>query len=1420
MKRLLQFALLLCSVSLARGQVTVTGSTIITGSGGAGAGVTSLNGATGALTLVPGTGNVNFSVIGQQIALSVSGSAGSGAVLFGGPYNDANYTQSSAASTVGPLSNRFTLPVGLSAAQIAGVFSAVSASTITLQNGDYSHFNAWTNTTNTVDDQRSDIPLLGWNVKQSGAQCDLAQDIGTVTLGSPTLTVTSGPYVFAASDAGDPSTHAGAKWIEMVGLVAGVPTRFDAQIIAFVSSTQVTLAANAPFSVTNYSVTIAHDDTAAIASAFALWRGSPDMEIKFPAHGYCWSDTVALEGQSFSGQGMSASALVTKAGRDAFAADDPSSPPAGGFYPNQANQHLANMTIGLDARIDNTKPWSINTNGTTVAQPLTYRPWGQLTYLANNPLGYGWIQSAPLTSAASPFPSAQNGVAGVGSSGGGSSTSVICVPTGITPPAVGAQIMFPYQTLGVPVFATTVASYAGTCSSGQPVTLAAAYTPATSAQAEWFAGTSIQNIQTSIPSSGRTFPMTVTLANTIIPTQVSHAYPNSDTYDSNVATFGLVQIDAEQCTYFGTSALPASPPPNVATITLTACAQNGTAAAAHSPGALIVPLNPYHPTWPWPVFNAAGVSPNGATSTPATAEYFPGPSAGATALSFANSNGVSYNGTEALFEAHVHDLVITSYPFIGNAGENATGFQEQNSTACFYAVALPFNSHFDNIKCVNAQQGFIEGTPATNQNNYFADFPTADGNTWHEITIHSACFPFDFIGGGSNIYDGFAVWSQCGGEVANSNWPSSPQYAGAGTGWMWGGSYSDVNSYGGSGSKYLTMNNFYFEGENGIIADTIPIFRFGCATICHWDLGGPQAGGAGYIFGLNNTFGGSLPNQGPAIPIINFGTNTNFDNFAGIGQGYMSNVYGAAAYLNWGPGGHCSATANGGDAGGIGPLANCAVGGEVPVWGQTAHMFEVGNDTAGSEISADSAMIYPYEFNTDPDFEVAPAFDVRRDETAPWTHASVSCNVTTAGGCFSWQFNSGARKYIGPDQPIAAEKMILHAAFETPAGANTFNLQLQAISPGAGSGCTPSTPYSTTVTTTATTWQKFSSGATPIDFSASSGCVLQVVLQNSGSNTVVKTAGIFLAPYWTTIQVGTANVATVNVGGLATGSGDCVQIGAGGLLTDSGAPCGTGSGGISSLTGDVTASGTGAVAATVNSINGGTPFTAQASGPECNTTGIGQLFPCTNISVAGFGSFAGALYSAVYTVPSGVTPVFDASQGNTQSLTLTVNSTSSTLVNANAGQELNFEITPAGFTFAWPSNFVGFPAVTTGATGYTFARGVFDGTNVVADGYNSAFCISAASPAACGGAYRGYVAVPTGTNPTLVVDTTAASASSAFILTPDQSLGTALSVTCNTATVPTNQTVTARTPGTSFTFEAVGTFSTNPVCYSYVVVNP
>lgn len=95
-------------------------------------------------------------------------------------------------------------------------------------------------------------------------------------------------------------------------------------------------------------------------------------------------------------------------------------------------------------------------------------------------------------------------------------------------------------------------------------------------------------------------------------------------------------------------------------------------------------------------------------------------------------------------------------------------------------------------------------------------------------------------------------------------------------------------------------------------------------------------------------------------------------------------------------------------------------------------------------------------------------------------------------------------------------------------------------------------------------------------------------------------------------------------------------------------------------------------------------------------------------------------------------------------------------------------------------------------------------------------CSSSASPAACVSAAAGSVVVAAAAT-TVVVNTTIVTANSQIFLMYDSSLGTKLSVTCNT-TEPALYGVTARTAGTSFTITSTASV-TNPACFSYLIVN-
>jgi len=95
-------------------------------------------------------------------------------------------------------------------------------------------------------------------------------------------------------------------------------------------------------------------------------------------------------------------------------------------------------------------------------------------------------------------------------------------------------------------------------------------------------------------------------------------------------------------------------------------------------------------------------------------------------------------------------------------------------------------------------------------------------------------------------------------------------------------------------------------------------------------------------------------------------------------------------------------------------------------------------------------------------------------------------------------------------------------------------------------------------------------------------------------------------------------------------------------------------------------------------------------------------------------------------------------------------------------------------------------------------------------------CQSSASPAECGSAQAGMVAVPAGQK-TLYVNDSLVTSNSEIHLTFDSSLGEALGVTCNTEIG--QPTVSGRTNATAFSISMSEAASPNPDCVSFRIVN-
>lgn len=98
---------------------------------------------------------------------------------------------------------------------------------------------------------------------------------------------------------------------------------------------------------------------------------------------------------------------------------------------------------------------------------------------------------------------------------------------------------------------------------------------------------------------------------------------------------------------------------------------------------------------------------------------------------------------------------------------------------------------------------------------------------------------------------------------------------------------------------------------------------------------------------------------------------------------------------------------------------------------------------------------------------------------------------------------------------------------------------------------------------------------------------------------------------------------------------------------------------------------------------------------------------------------------------------------------------------------------------------------------------------------SSTVCINTGGT--CAAAPTGFVSIAAAAT-TVTISTTAITANSQIFIQEDSSLGTALSVTCNTVTGRT-YTITTRTPGTSFIITASAAPAANPACLSYSIIN-
>lgn len=854
---------------------------------------------------------------------------------------------------------------------------------------------------------------------------------------------------------------------------------------------------------------------------------------------------------------------------------------------------------------------------------------------------------------------AANASLGVGAITNGS--AVMCVPNTLTRPVVGQQLLFRDTPA---IFKTTASSLSGSgCATGtSPVTMANA-APATIAQAEWLSTTQVQSLAVALTAGAMTYPKTITVSNSVSP---------APGFESNVATHGRFKLGNEEYDYYGTGGN---------TINLAA---GPSTTAGWAIGTALMPENPCyvdHET-PWPVTPTV----NSGDSTPSGAVYFPAYCGGNAAIAMPTANGNVYHGT-GFSHAMIQDLIMIQNGLVD--GNNTQGMYVAGNNA-------PYSTTFDRINVEDTTFGITQGPASSGQHGVAAALVTGQGNIYYNVEILGA---YNVILNNMN-----------GGEFGIKDMnttglnPFDGSVNGAVTSGIYGYSLDEQTGNLVSNTAFIQTNNYNSEPENGNNRE-IPFYFMSDCTQCIFINSNFE--GAGSVFGgsYQQVIGGQL-----SQPVINYGTHNLFPNTTETINGPVTNTW-PCQYCEWGTFSQASPYSGYGG----GPQQNAGIGDHQPYDGDDSQTFFTGN-FQGSGFNPygnlKASYIKPEEWNMNGQYGGVMSVGKTLDSTELDTGAYVACNITTGSDCNIQNFGSPGQIYIGAHDRLRPISYDLAIDMETPSGTTQFVMYITGANPIGGSCSSGNIAFVSIMTTSA--WSTYH---IPVNLAAWAGCTLGIQFGPtfSGSAQLRVGATQFVpTPGWVNAASFTYTVGANSPGGLpgpilSTDNNGIYWAGADGKIHSTS----TGSG-INQLTGDVTAGpGTGSVPATVVSTNGGTPFTSQIAGPECNSGASGQLGPCTN------GVFPGTVINGVYTVPSLASAVFNITQGNAQSLTLAQNTTSTLTGGSLGGQFVSFEIaenSTGGYSFSWPSNFVGFPAINTAASARTVVSGYYDGASVYASG--------------------------------------------------------------------------------------------------------
>ncbi len=676
---------------------------------------------------------------------------------------------------------------------------------------------------------------------------------------------------------------------------------------------------------------------------------------------------------------------------------------------------------------------------------------------------------------------------------------------------MGATVIFPYL---ASIYTSTVASTAGSCSTGFTARTLNASLPsgATNAQAEWFAGSSVQNLATAIGSG--TCPTSITLSNNINPVAG---------YESNVPPFGLIEIDGEQFTYFGRSNAFNPTPAN--TLYGIQCAQNGTARAAHASAATVFPLNRFQPAYPWPVIPSINTND---TTPSATATYYPGWDAGNAVFAFPVASGATPIGSGG-WSANAKIENLSFFPWPNDI--NGETWQAVNKTTLLYFVTPHYATTFANWYGLYSAFGIFNGPPSLENHAYATAQPTGDGTHWDGLQLYSAN-PMIMAAGNQNSFANFNMYSQEG-TVSNGS-------LGANTCWYMVANHDDQNGSYFTGLSLDHFKNIYCEPEAGPHAGSMPQWEWDTynSEIEDQHMGG---GGEVYIGGAQQHWFGGNFNNAVEWPVVVFGNQNSTMRVTTLGSEPKGNVYSANSLINYGWGNDFSGTTAQAFGSPSGPWGGMQVGGRSAIPNQNGETFFAGNTTAPFT-SLEGGLITPEEFNANFSFEAqAMSVGYTFDDTAPVTHGYAACNVGNNPGtnyCYTSAFNQN-KIGVGPGQRIVNGKYTMFLSVkDATAATNTWTLSVGTTCNGVIG------TYNIPITNA---WPATAAGVftAPIDFTGitTAGCGLGLVLQGATTADQIQISYLAFAPVAEQFNAQTINVTNLRLPGGSTGgtSNGCAQ---------------------------------------------------------------------------------------------------------------------------------------------------------------------------------------------------------------------------------------------------------------------------------------